>query len=177
MFHSGSGTQVMLHRLRTTAPCPWLHVAPHSTLEGRRYRVELSIDPRFPKVPAAPGFPLQPSHVTVRSEAILCGTGCALTIRPRSRTGYRLSPSNRSSGHCLPDAVSASPNLDRRIAGRIGSKEGVTPSSAHRSRTSPIKGMQLQRLLDSRLATWNLPGWRPDMPFRACVFAVWRPAR
>jgi hypothetical protein len=27
------------------------------------------------------------------------------------------------------------------------------------------------------LATGNLPGWRPGVPFRACVFAVWRPAR
>ena len=34
MFHSGSGTQVMLHRLRTTAQCLWLHVAPHSARRG-----------------------------------------------------------------------------------------------------------------------------------------------
>jgi hypothetical protein len=34
MFHSGSGTQVMLHRLRTTASCLWLRVAPHSAHRG-----------------------------------------------------------------------------------------------------------------------------------------------
>lgn len=34
MFHSGSGTQVVHHRLRTTASCLWLCVAPHSTHRG-----------------------------------------------------------------------------------------------------------------------------------------------
>jgi hypothetical protein len=34
MFHSGSGTQVVHHRLRTTASCLWRHVAPHSTRQG-----------------------------------------------------------------------------------------------------------------------------------------------
>lgn len=76
----------MLLRLRTTASCLWLYVAPRSTLTGCRYRVELFIDPWFPKVPTAPGFPLQSCRVTTASEAILRGTGCALPARPPSRS-------------------------------------------------------------------------------------------
>ena len=67
---------------------------------------------------------------------------------------HRLSPNNRSPGHCLPGAVSVSPNLALALCRRIGSKKGITPFSAHRSRTSPIRGMRLQRLLGIR--------WRPD---------------
>jgi len=170
MFHSPSLTRSLLHRLRTTAQCLWLYVAPHSTLEGRRYTFKLSRDPQFPEVPTAPGFPLQPSCITTRSSAIVCGTGYALSIRPLGRTGYRLSLDNRSPCHFLHGAVSASPNALPRRWRLIGSKEGVSPSSAHRSRTSPIRGIRLQRLLDTWLATRYLPGWRPGMSFRTmCI--------
>jgi hypothetical protein len=84
-----------------------------------------------------------------------------------------LSHSTRSSGHCLPDAVSWSPNN----AFWIGSKKGITPSSARRSRTSPIRGMRLQRLLGTRLAISCLPDWRSGAAFRPVCFAAWRSAR
>jgi hypothetical protein len=122
---------------------------------GRGYRFELSIDPRFPEVPISPAFALIPSHVAVRSKAILRGTGCALPIRPPGRS-VRLSHAIRSCRHFLRHAVSWSPNvlspqpvaLPRPVEPCvIGSKGGITPPSAQRSRTSLIGGMRLQRLL------------------------------
>ncbi len=85
MFHSGWGTQVVLHRRRTMASCRWLCIAPQRTLAGCGYTLELSRDPRFPEVPTAPGFPLQPSCITACSSAYVCGTGYALPIRPPGR--------------------------------------------------------------------------------------------
>ena len=178
MFHSPSFTYRLLHRLRTTASCLWLHVAPHSTLPGCRYRFKLSIDPRFPEVPASPGFPSTPCTVTSASEAILCGKRYALSIRPTGRTFpprlfFRFVPavgcarceaseddpiahspvqhslSTRSPGHFLPGAVSRSPNNSGCADAHpvMESKGRVSPPSAPRSRTSPIRGMRLQRLL------------------------------
>lgn len=43
--------------------------------------------------------------------------------------------------------VSTSPNLARVV--RIGSNEGISPSSARRSRTSPITGIRLRQRLSS----------------------------
>lgn len=149
----------MLHRRRTTAPCLWLYGTPHSTLVGCRYTLELSRDPRFPEVSTAPGFPLQPSYVAVRSSAVVCGRRCALSARPVGGTFYPLSLATRSSGHFLPDAVSRSPNVvvllpvaDWSLPGSrsrraIGSKGGIAPPSAQRSAASPIRGTALQRLL------------------------------
>lgn len=114
MFHSGSGTQFMLHQLRTTASCLWLYVAPHSTLYGRRYRFELFIDPRFPEMPAALGFPLAAlvCRHTLRSHPVRHG------LRPFGTSPgsvlHRLSLGHRSPGHFLPGAVSVSPNLIRQ---------------------------------------------------------------
>lgn len=54
----------------------------------------------------------------------------------------------------------------------IGSKQGVTPCSARRSRTSPIRGMRLQRLLGTPLAREYLLDWQSSVAFRPCVFAV-----
>ncbi len=75
----------MLHRRRTMASCRWLCIAPQRTLAGCGYTLELSRDPRFPEVPTAPGFPLQPSCITACSSAYVCGTGYALPIRPPGR--------------------------------------------------------------------------------------------
>lgn len=121
----------------------------------RRYRVELSIDPWFPKVPAAPGFPLQPSHVAVRSEAILCGTGCALAIRPQSRTGYRLSLDNRSLGHFLPGAVSVSPNLIQlRWLYGLGRRRELHPPAPFAAAPALLEACGYSVCL--------VPGWRPE---------------
>ena len=91
---------------------------------------------------------------------------------------HRLSRGNRSPGHFLPGAVSVSPNFFPAASPvGLGREGGISPPSAQRSRTSPIRGMRLQRLLGS--------GWRPEpvgvAPRRAlsgivCV-AVWRSAQ
>lgn len=84
--HSPSLTHRLSHRRRTMASCLWLHVAPHSTLEGCRYRFELSTDPWFPKVPTRPGFPSASCTVTGTSKAILCGRRYALSTRPAGQS-------------------------------------------------------------------------------------------
>ena len=140
-----------------------------ASVGGCRYTLKLSRGPRFLEVPTAPGFPLQPSCVTACSSAYVCSTGCALTVRPLSQTftGF-----HSITGHQAIACLAPFPCRPTSAGGtgEIGSKEGVTPSSALRSRTSPIKGMQLQRLLGFRLATWNLSEWRSDVPLRAYVF-------
>lgn len=159
MFHSGSGTRYARHRLRTTAQCLWLCIRLHRTLQGSRYRVKLSIDPGFLQVPVSPAFALIPSRLATCSNAFQCSKRCALSVRPIGGTIYPLSLAIRSHEHFLSCAVSWSPNIVSgapALAGRsvcsergleIGSKGGVAPPSAHRSRTSPIRGMRLQRLL------------------------------
>lgn len=164
----------MLHRLRTTASCLWLCRAPQRTLEGCGYTLELFRGPRFHEVPTAPGFPLQPSYITARSSAYVCGTGCALSIRPPDGTGYPLSHPTRSHRHFLRCAVSWSPNM---LVSSIGSKGGVAPPSAQRSVASPIRGTTLQRLLGTSMACWFLSGWRPDVAFQPVCICSWRSAR
>ncbi|MDE3023324.1 MAG: hypothetical protein KGI54_15995 [Pseudomonadota bacterium] len=104
-------------------------------------------------MPAAPGFPLQPCRVATASEAIHCGRRYALPSRPAGGTGYPLSPCNRS----IPRYRGRRVRVAQRLLYLIGSKEGIAPSSAHRSRTSPIKGMRLQQVL-------GCPGWHPEYP-------------
>lgn len=146
-------------------------------LSGRRYTFKLSRDPQFPEVPAAPGFPSQPSCITTRSSAIVCGTGNALTIRPLSRPGYRLSLNNRSLGHFLPSAVSASPNALCHVVGdRLGRKK-----ESHL--LAPIAAAPA--LLEAcGYSVCSIPGWRPSIYrdgssvclLRRCVFCRWRSA-
>lgn len=129
--------------------------AQHPSRErGCRYRFELSIDPRFPEVPAFPGFPSTPCTVTSTSEAILCGKRYALAVRPTGRPCPNFTIT-RSPSHFLLGAVSRSPNFARNVCRAIrliGSKRRVSLPSALRGRTSPIRGMRLQRLLVTELA-------------------------
>ncbi len=170
MFQSGSGTQNARHRRRTMAQCQWLYSAPHSPLEGGRYRVELCIDPGFPQVPVSPAFALIPCRVATASEARLCGTRCALPIRPTSRP-VRLSPSHRTLGHCLPNAVSVSPNMRPRRSmpsGGLGRRRGLHPPA-------PVVA-QRARLEALRFSVCSIPGWRPGLCWigdPACLSAVW----
>lgn len=146
-------------------------------LSGRRYTFKLSRDPQFPEVPAAPGFPSQPSCITTRSSAIVCGTGNALTIRPLSRPDYRLSLDNRSLGHFLPSAVSASPNALCHVAGdRLGRKK-----ESHL--LAPIAAAPA--LLEAcGYSACSIPSWRLGIYrdgssvclLRRCVFCRWRSA-
>lgn len=74
-----------------------------------------------------------------------------------------LSLCSRSPGHCLPSAVSASPNLIDQIVRSIGSKGRVSLPSALRNAASLITGTALQRLLvKSNWRSTSLSGWRPD---------------
>jgi hypothetical protein len=135
--------------------------------------------------PSTPGFPgCRLVQVSPPSPAVLPRPqkpSCAVRVtlfRSVPRVGHvRLSPGNRSLGHCLPNAVSVSPNMllpkgwpvcashSGQLGREIGSKGGVAPPSAQRSRTSLIRGMRLQRLLGTRLATSYLLDWRSSVPF------------
>ena len=174
----------MLHRRRTMASCRWLCIAPQRTLAGCGYTLELSRDPRFPEVPAAPGFPLQPSCITACSSAYVCGTGYALPIRPpgrpcptftRNQVTPAFPPMRRFTVaqllYTLLPVVDWS-SLCNRSGRAIGSKGGVAPPSAQRSRTSPIRGMRLQRLLGTGLGNPVPVGLANRRAFRQCVFAV-----
>jgi hypothetical protein len=100
---SGSGTQFMLHRLRTTAQCLWLYVAPHSTLVGAVTGLSYPSTPDFSRCQLRQVSPLQFSYVAIRSDAIQCGTGHALPIRPPSRscTDFRMVTGQQAIS-CLP---------------------------------------------------------------------------
>lgn len=145
----------MLLRRRTMASCRWLCIAPQRTLSGCGYTLELSRDPRFPEVPTAPGFPLQPSCITACSSAYVCGRRCALSIRPTGGTFYPLSLATRSHRHFLRCAVSRSPNFsipycplsighyfaiarDVRL-GRTGEFHPRAPSVAQRARLEALR--------------------------------------
>lgn len=142
-------THRMLHRLRTMASCLWLYVAPHSPLHrGGSYRFELSATLSFPRCrrfqvspprPALSPAPQQPScaaNVTLSRYVPLFGL-------------VQISSLTRSPGHFLPGAVSRSPNIPRVMRPReqIGSKGRIALPSTRRNRTSPIRGMRLQRQL------------------------------
>lgn len=171
---SGSGTQFMLHRLRTTASRLWLYVAPHSTLVGAVTGLSYPSTPDFSRCQLRQVSPCSP-----RMSPYAQKPSCAVRVTPFRyvpRVGlaptFTWSQVNRPFPACRRFRV-AQPHTTHPVVW-IGSKEGVTPSSALRSRTSSIRSMRLQRLLDSRLAIWNLPGWRPGVSFRTCVFAVWQ---
>lgn len=135
--------------------------------------------------PETPGFPRcrlrQVSPCSPRTSPYAHQPSCAADVAPfRYAPSAGLDPlsrSTRSHGHCLPCAVSWSPNLFRRRAGAIGSKGGIAPPSARRNAASPIKGTALQRLLDRGLAILRLPDWRSGVAFRPVCCAAWRAAR
>lgn len=120
---------------------------------------------------------MRPSCIAARSSAYVCGTGCALAVRPPSRscTGFH-QVTGRQAISC-PTPFPCRPTSRRRYAGVIGSKEGVTPSSAHRSRTSPIRGMRLQRLLGFRFGGLKPAGVAPRRALSGVYVCSWRPAR
>ena len=128
-------------------------------------------------MPVSPAFALIPCRVATASEALLCGTRCALSIRPTSRP-YPTFAKSQDIGALPPQrrfrvAQHAPPEVD--ALRRIGSKAGVAPASARRSAASPIRGTALQRLLDPRLAAGSLLDWRSSVPFGGVV-CRWRPA-
>lgn len=177
MFHSGSGTQFMLHRLRTTASCLWLYVAPHSTLNrgavtGLSYPSTLS----FPRCQLRQVSPCSP-RMSPYAQKPSCAALVAL-LRYAPRVGlHPLSLDNRSLGHFLPSAVSASPNALCHVVGdRLGRKK-----ESHL--LAPIAAAPA--LLEAcGCSVCSIPGWRPGIYrdgssvclFRRCVFCSWRSA-
>lgn len=86
MFQSPSFTHRLHHRLRTTASCLWLHVAPHSTLRVNEGAVTGLSYPSTPDFSRCQRFQVSPPRpATSASEAILCGRRYALSIRPAGR--------------------------------------------------------------------------------------------
>ena len=174
MFQSPSFTHRLHHRLRTTASCLWLHVAPHSTLrvnEGAVTGLSYPSTPGFPRCQRFQVSPPRPAAVASASEAILCGRRYALSIRPAGRPCPTFTIT-RSPSHFLLGAVSRSPNFARNVCRAIrliGSKRRVSLPSALRSRTSPIRGMRLQRLLVTELACSCHCRAGTPAAFRPCV--------
>lgn len=113
--------------------------------------------------PEAPDFPrCRPRQVSpcgprasLHAHQPTCAVRVALLRHaPRVGLSYRLSPGNRSSGHCLPDAVSVSPNALQsprlRGLGRRGESHPPAPFAA-----APA-------LLEAcGYSVCSAPGWRP----------------
>lgn len=185
MFQSSSGTHRVRHRLRTTAQCLWLFGTPQRPLHRGGYRFELSIDPAFPQVPVSPAFALIPSRLMTRSKAILCGTGCALPIRPpgRTATDFHMQPghtgiSSSAPFHGRPTCPVASPHRGMgRLGfglGRRGELHPPAPSVAQRARLEAL------RFSICLLQAWRACNCRvgdPTRPFGLCVSCSWRSAR
>jgi len=113
---------------------PWLHAYGSTLLrtapiEGRRYTLKLSRDPWFPKVPTAPGFPLQPSYIAIRSSAYVCGTGYALAAHPPNRP---FTDFHQITGHqaiaCL-EPFPCRPTSPWHYAGGLGRRRELHPSA------------------------------------------------
>ena len=137
--------------------------------------------------PSTPGFPrCQRFQVSPPRPALSpvpqkpsCAAGVTLFRYVPPVGLVRLSHITRSLGHFLPSAVSRSPNFARNVCRAIrliGSKERVALPSALRSRTSPIRGMRLQRLLVTELAcSCHCRSGAPAGLSAVCV-AAWRSA-
>lgn len=159
MFHSGWGTQVMLHRRRTTASCLWLHGTPHSTLMGAVTRLSYPEAPGFPRCQLRQVSPCSP-HASLHAHQPSCAANVApfryapsagLSTRFHSQPGHT-SISSRAPFHGRPTSLSCCPGSRWSRTGSergraIGSKGGVSPPSAQRSAASLIRGTALQRLL------------------------------
>ena len=148
----------MLHRRRTTASCLWLYGTPHSTLEGAVTRLSYPEAPGFPRCRPRQVSPCGP-HASLHAHQPSCAANVApfryaplagLSTRFHSQPGHQ-AISCQMPFHGRPTSVLL-PVADwsflcSRSGRAIGSNGGIAPPSAQRSRTSPIRGMRLQRLL------------------------------
>lgn len=127
-----------------------------------RYTFELSNDPWFPKVPTAPGFPLQPCVISDASVAIVCGKRLPLLVAAAGGTKYPLSGCDRYPLHFLKGPVSASPNHRSRPASTalgLGRRRALQLASAQRSRASLIRGTRLHGIIPCAWrarGTWSI---------------------
>lgn len=148
----------MLQRLRTTAKRLWPYKTPHSTLVGAVTRLSYPETPGFPRCQLRQVSPCSP-HASLHAHQPSCAADVApfqyapsagLSTRFHSQPGHT-SIASRAPFHGRPTSFLL-PRLSLVVIcserGRvIGSNGGVAPPSAQRSRTSPIRGMRLQRLL------------------------------
>lgn len=126
MFHSPFLTHLLHRRLRTTASCLWLITFPHSTLLGAVTRLS------YPETPGFPGCqPRQVSPCGPRASLHAHQPTCAANVAPfRYAPSAGLDPlshSTRSHGHCLPCAVSWSPNLSGANRNGLGRRRELHP--------------------------------------------------
>ena len=123
-------------------------------IEGRRYTLKLSRDPWFPKVPTAPGFPLRPSYIAVRSSAYVCGTGYALAAHPPNRP---FTDFHQITGHqaiaCL-EPFPCRPTSPWQYAGGLGRRRELHPSAPIAAAPALLEACGYSVCLAS--------GWRPD---------------
>lgn len=154
-FQSKSGTGDAPHRALTDrVRGQRLAGTPDSDLVGRRYTVELSIDPRFPEVPGAPGFPLHPCGVSAASEALVSGTRHTVAYVPRAGldTRFRLTAGTHAISCVRPFPCRPIPWTSGLRGPPDWVEGGIAATSALRSRASPIRGTRLRRCIR---------GWRP----------------
>lgn len=148
---------------------------------GRRYTLKLSRDPRFPEVPSNPDFPSCPCAIAGATfvagssfRAHLISHRVRHMLRPsgtphgRDFTRFHARPGHadisfRAPFHGRPTSL---PSLFRCTLNGLGRSRGVSPPGAQRGRTSPIRGMRLQRLLSMGLAIPCLPDWRSGVALR-----------
>ena len=111
---------------------------------GCRYTFELSIDPRFPEVPPAPGFPLLACRVSTTSKAYVSGTRHPLAVGPEDGSLTRFH--SRQEQHPLPGVARV--RVAQSLYSPFGDwvEGGIAASSARRSVASPITGTTLQQL-------------------------------
>jgi len=160
MFHSGSGTHYLRHRRRTMAQCRWLCISPHSTLLGAVTRLSYPEAPGFPRCRLRQVSPCSP-HASLHAHQPSCAANVApfqyapsvgLSTHFHSQPGHQ-AISCRMPFHGRPTYLFPLPGDDWSLPSsqsrrEIGSNGGISPPSAQRSRTSPIRGMRLQHLLD-----------------------------
>ena len=162
---------------------PMALVSPHSTLSGCRYRVELSIDPGFLQVPVSPAFALIPSRVPRRSEAFLCGTRCALSIRPAAGLqpaftcnqvakpfpAWRRFMVAQLLFTLLPVLAGHHFAIERDV--RLGRRGELHPPAPSVAAPARLEACGFSVCLVQDLAILYLSVWRTDVPFGS-VFAV-----
>ena len=132
----------------------------------------------YPSTPDFSGCQLrQVSPCSPRTLPCAQKPSCAARValfRYAPRVGLnRLSLDNRSPGHCLPGAVSASPNIRWIRLGRRMELHHPAPVVAQRARLKALRFSVCSRQ-DWRLL--SLPEWRFRRAFRR-VFCWGRPAR
>lgn len=127
------------------------HTLPDAPSWGCTYTLELYIDPGLPQVPALPGFPSAPCHISVTSEAYVLGRVIRFSADPasRSNSGFR---GCQVRTHCWGARFAVAQSCrPRRGRGGLSRRRNCT-SSARCSAASPITGTALHRANS---------GWRP----------------